>query len=68
MSYFKPKSVTWWSGVACIGIGALNIIKPETLVYGELLSAFVGGASMPPAMMIATGLGLIGVRAKMERG
>lgn len=67
-SYFQPDSLTWWSGVALIAMGALNILKPETEAYGQVLTALTGtGDYMPPAMMIAFGTGLIGKAGKLKR-
>jgi len=48
-------------------MGVVNIVNPETYVWGELLAAFTGTGAMPPAMMIATGMGLIGLRAAHAR-
>ena len=68
MRYFHPKSVTWWSGVVSIAAGVVTIISPEQAVIAELVAAFTGAASASPAMLISLGMGLIGIRDKMERG
>lgn len=69
MKYFQPKSLTWWSGVLSVTLGVLMMVMPENLALPELaavLNAFMGGAGAAPANMIVLGLGLIGVRAKLE--
>jgi len=69
-SYIKPKSLTWWSGVALVSTGGAMMVVPDSYFlseFGRLLSLFAGGADASPAMLIFTGFGLIGIRAKMER-
>lgn len=67
MSYFKPKSLTWWSGVAAIITGIVGIFRPETGPLSEALGALLG-ADGSPASLIALGATAIGLRAKLERG
>lgn len=67
MSYVKLTSVTWWTGVASVAVGVLGIIRPEAGPVSEILGAMLG-ADGSPASLIALGAGLIGLRAKLERG
>lgn len=69
--YFRPRSLTWWSGVIAIGLGGLAVVAPNSLAvstFSEVLSALMGGADASPAQLILTGLAVIGIRDKMERG
>lgn len=71
MKYFQPKSLTWWAGILSISVGVATIVFPESYQLGEigtLLSALSGGADNSPASLIALGLGLIGIRQKLESG
>lgn len=67
MSYFIPKSGTWWAGAASIAIGAIGVLKPEAGPLSEVMGALLG-ADGSPISLIALGAGLIGLRAKLERG
>ena len=67
MSYYKPKSVTWWAGAASIAIGVLGVLRPDAGPISEIMGALLG-ADGSPASLIALGAGLIGIRAKLERG
>lgn len=51
--YFKPKSVTWWAGVGSLIVGGV-------LYFG-------GGDADTALQMLATGAGLVGIRAKLGR-
>ena len=70
MKYFQPKSLTWWAGVASIVVGAAQMVGLQHAAYGmvgELVQTLTGGMlGSSPAQMIVGGLGLIGIRAKME--
>lgn len=69
-SYFRPASLTWWSGVSLIGTGGALMAMPDSYLLtelGRLLTLFAGGADASPAMLIFTGTGLVGIRAKLER-
>lgn len=69
--YFRPKSLTWWSGIAMIGIGAASLILPDNEVASELaiaIRALTGEGASSPGMMIGAGLGLIGIRDAIHRG
>lgn len=50
--YFKPKSVTWWSGIALMLVGVLQILG---VVDGNW------------EQTMAIGTGLVGIRAKLGR-
>lgn len=70
MRYIRPKSLTWWSGVMLIVTGGSLVIVPESSAlreFGMLLSLFAGSGNASPAFLIFSGLGLIGIRDKMER-
>ena len=64
--YFKPASLTWWTGVAQVGVGvALAVsanVEPLQAANG-VLSDLTGGVSAYQYMMM--GLGLIGLRGAM---
>ena len=68
-SYVQPLSLTWWGGVALIVSGLLRIWGVEipflTPAVRPVIDALFG--STDPGFMIMTGLGFIGVRAKLER-
>lgn len=68
--YFQPKSLTWWGGIFAIVLGVVGIVIPHDYritEIGMLIMLLLGEGSGSPAMMIATGMGLIGIRAKQER-
>ncbi|MAM60873.1 hypothetical protein [Maritimibacter sp. UBA3975] len=71
MRYFRPKSLTWWAGVGLIASGVLLALFPgqdQLGVLGALLGLLTGGGEgASPAFLIFSGLGLIGIRDKMER-
>ena len=69
-NYFKPKSITWWSGVSSIGLGVSKIagFQHDFIgIVGDILSQLAGGNDTSPAGLIVLGFGLIGIRAKMDR-
>lgn len=70
MRYFRPSSVSWWSGFAMIAMGFLTIFYPShaTNELGILLTTLMGGQDASPAGMVLMGLAVIGLRDKMERG
>lgn len=67
--YFRPESLTWWSGVLLILTGAAMMFSQAygLAEFGRLLAMFAGSADASPAMLIGTGAGLIGIRDKIER-
>lgn len=69
-SYFRPRSLTWWSGVSAVATGVTSMAMPGSVAvteFGRLLAMFAGSADASPAALIFLGTGLIGVRAKLER-
>ena len=64
--YFKPKSVTWWVGIAQVAAGvALAVfgnVDALTTAYA-ILNDLVG--SMTPYQLIFMGMGLIGLRGAL---
>ena len=70
MRYFHPKSITWWTGILSVAMGTAMIAMPGYNL-GEaatVLSVLSGGQNASPSGMILMGLGLIGIRDKLERG
>jgi hypothetical protein len=71
MRYVLPKSLTWWAGLAAILIGLLGLALPESGPLGELagmIAQLIGANDAAPATLITLGLGLIGLRDRLERG
>lgn len=64
--YFKPNSLTWWTGVAQVAVGvALAVsanVAPLQVANGVLVD-LTGGMSAYQYMMM--GFGLIGLRGAM---
>lgn len=60
--YFKPRSLTWWSGFAPISAGAFVAFEPvhQLAEWTAAVSAMYGDVS--PAVPINAGLALIGLR------
>ncbi len=67
MSYFLPKSGSWWAGAASITVGTIGVLRPEAGPLSEVMGALLGSDGSPVSL-IALGAGLIGLRAKLERG
>lgn len=70
MSYFRPRSLTWWSGILAILTGVASMALPHHLgvtEFGRLLAMFAGTGDASPAALVYLGLGLVGLRAKLER-
>jgi hypothetical protein len=70
MRYIRPKSLTWWAGVGAILTGALSMALPDDLrvsEFGRLLAMLAGSGDASPAALVFLGLGLIGIRDRMER-
>jgi len=71
MRYIRPTSLTWWAGLLAMLTGIAAVILPTAGPLAELaqlvaLLAGSGGAS--PAGLMFLGLGLIGLRDRIERG
>lgn len=69
-SYIRPRSLTWWSGVAATLTGLVTMFVPDHAAFGEigrLLALFAGAGDASPAALVFLGTGLIGIRAKLER-
>ncbi len=62
MRYFKPKSVTWWSGFVPLCAGTFVAFDPVhgLEAWSTAVSATYGDVS--PAVPINAGLALIGLR------
>ena len=70
MRYLLPKSLTWWAGLAAILIGLAGLALPEHGPLGELagvVAQLIGANDAAPATLITLGLGLIGLRDRLER-
>jgi drug/metabolite transporter (DMT)-like permease len=70
MKYIRPMSLTWWSGVFALSVGVASLAMPDSYQVtqiGALVALLAGGADASPASLIALGLGLIGVRAAIEK-
>lgn len=71
MRYLHPRSLTWWSGLfACLtGVLALTLPADGRLdELSRLVALLAGSGDASPASLIFLGLGLIGLRARLERG
>jgi hypothetical protein len=71
MRYIRPKSLSWWSGAASIATGCALMAFPDHYglgQFGVLLTMLAGGGDASPAMLIYLGLGIIGIRDRIERG
>jgi drug/metabolite transporter (DMT)-like permease len=67
--YLRPRNLTWWAGVASLVLGVALILWPssELTEIGRVIALLVGAADASPAVLIVTGLGLIGLNDKFER-
>lgn len=65
--YFKPTSVTWWSAVTPITLGVF--LAAADLHNLEALTTFVREltGNVKPAILINSGLALIGLRAAQDK-
>lgn len=71
MRYFRPTSLTWWAGVLAIVAGIASITLPGTGPFTELarlVALLAGSGDASPAGLMFLGLGLIGLRDRIERG
>ena len=70
MRYFQPKSLTWWSGVAAVLVGVASIALPasgQLADVSRVVSMLAGSSDASPVGLISLGLGLIGIRDRLER-
>ncbi len=71
MRYIRPTSLTWWAGCLAMLTGAASVALPATGPLGELsrlVALLAGTGDASPAGLIFLGLGLIGLRDRIERG
>ncbi|MBW7057664.1 hypothetical protein KY389_13385 [Paracoccus bogoriensis] len=71
MRYIRPRSLTWWAGLMAVATGTANLALPATGPLAELarlVTLLSGSGDASPAALIALGLGLIGLRDRLERG
>lgn len=69
MRYLRLKSLAWWAGIGMVGLGVL-MIACTTCDMGEIagaVSVLAGSGDASPGGLILFGLGLIGLRDKLER-
>ena len=70
MRYIKPKSLSWWSGAGLVALGLAAMFVPDSYALTQLgttITLLSGGTDASPGVMLATGLGIIGLRDKLER-
>ncbi|MFN3994350.1 MAG: hypothetical protein ACK4IU_15745 [Tabrizicola flagellatus] len=71
MRYIRPTSLTWWAGLLAFATGAASLALPATGPLADLarlITLLSGSSDASPAALIALGLGLIGLRDRLERG
>ena len=71
MRYFRPNSLTWWAGLLAMLTGVASVTLPATGALGELsrlVALLAGTGDASPAGLFFLGLGLIGLRDRIERG
>lgn len=70
-TYFLPKTLTWWIGLLAVALGLLMVLQPDRSAdlgpLAVVIAGLVGASDASPVNLILMGLGLIGIRAKMER-
>ncbi len=62
--YFKPKSITWWTGFVALASGTTIAVGGEVDTVRPAANILSTMSQVPPAVMISFGLGLIGLRGK----
>ncbi|PRX29969.1 hypothetical protein SAMN05216257_10912 [Meinhardsimonia xiamenensis] len=71
MRYIRPNSLTWWAGLFAMLTGVASVALPATGPLAELsrlVALLAGSGDASPAGLIFLGLGLIGLRDRLERG
>ena len=71
MRYVRPTSLTWWAGLLAMLTGIAAIILPMAGPLAELaqlVALLTGSGDASPAGLMFLGLGLIGLRDRIERG
>ena len=71
MRYIRPNSLTWWAGCLAVLSGVASILLPATGPLADLsrlVALLAGSADASPAGLMFLGLGLIGLRDRLERG
>ena len=71
MRYIGPTSLTWWAGLLAFATGAASLALPAAGPLADLarlITLLSGSGDASPAALIALGLGLIGLRDRLERG
>jgi hypothetical protein len=71
MRYIRLTSLTWWAGCLAMLTGIALLALPATGPLGELsrfVALLAGSGDASPAGLMFLGLGLIGLRDRVERG
>jgi hypothetical protein len=71
MRYVRPSSLTWWAGLAALLTGSASLVLPdhgELAALSRLVAELSGAGDAAPITLITLGLGLIGLRDRIERG
>ena len=65
MKYIKPKSVTWWTGITNLAMGAAVATEPmhNAGAVVAVVNNLSGGAD--PHLLMTAGFGLIGLRGAL---
>lgn len=71
MRYIRPTSLAWWAGLLAVLTGIASVALPQIGTMGELarlVALLAGSGDASPAGLMFLGLGLIGLRDRIERG
>ncbi len=71
MRYIRPTSLTWWAGLLAVATGTGALLLPESGPLADLarlVALLAGTGDAAPITLITLGLGLIGLRDRLERG
>jgi len=70
MRYVRPNSLTWWAGLLAMLTGIASLALPSTPLgeLSRLVALLAGSGDASPAGLMFLGLGLIGLRDRIERG